>query len=302
MLATLGEVPHNEAGWQYEFKWDGVRALAFVEGGSVRYVSRNGNDLTASVPELASLADHLDGATTAVLDGELIALDDRGRPSFQLLQQRHHEPVPVSYVAFDLLYLNGRMTTDLPYAERRLILEDLVAEDGRFRVSPRFDGPGADLLAISRAQGLEGIVAKRMSSPYRTGKRSAEWLKLKNVRTQEVVVGGWTSGQGTRASRIGSLLLGVPDESGLRYVGQVGTGFSEATLLELAGRLGPLARDSSPFSNPVPRQYAKGAHYVDPVLVGEVAFAEWTTDGRLRHPAWRGLREDKAPAEVRRES
>ncbi len=301
MLATLGEIPRNEQGWAFEFKWDGIRAIAYIEGGRVRLQSRNLKDLTASFPELEAIPAELSAGpeSKAVLDGEIVALDGEGRPSFQLLQQRSGF---VEYVAFDLLYLNGRSLMAEPYEQRRRQLEELVAPASRLTVSPRFDGPGGDLLAVSKKRQLEGIVAKRLTSTYLEGRRSAEWVKIKNTRTQEVIIGGWTPGRGSRASRIGSLLLGVPEAGRLTYVGQVGTGFSAAALSDLARLLEPRERETSPFSEPVPSRYAKGARYVEPELVGEVAFAEWTSDSRLRHPSWRGIRSDKSPAEVRRES
>ncbi len=171
-----------------------------------------------------------------------------------------------------------------------------------YALSPQFAGPGSDVLEASRAQGLEGIVAKRLDSPYLPGKRAPSWRKIKNILTQEVVVGGWTPGQGNRQGRLGSLLVGVPGGGGLQYVGQVGTGFSEAALDDLAGTLDPLRSDHSPFVTEVPRRYERVATWVEPTLVGEVSFSEWTKEGRLRQPSWRGLRVDKAPDEVRRES
>ncbi len=276
---------------------------------------RNGNDLSTSFPELRALGEHL-GARRVVLDGEIVAFDDNGRPRFQMLQPRIHagDPAkarrlaserPVVYVIFDLLYLDGRSLIDEPYVERRRQLEALGLEGmqgAAWTVSPRFEGPGSDILEASRNQGLEGIVAKRLDSPYLAGKRSPTWTKVKNVLMQEVVIGGWTPGEGHRAGRFGSLLLGLPVDGGLRYVGQVGTGFADADLDDLTVVLDRLRSPASPFVTDVPRRYAGVATWVAPTLVGEVSFSEWTTDGRMRHPAWRGLRDDKDPAEVRRES
>jgi bifunctional non-homologous end joining protein LigD len=169
-------------------------------------------------------------------------------------------------------------------------------------VSPRFAGPGTDILRASQEQGLEGVVAKRLDSPYLPGKRSPTWTKIKNILTQEVIIGGWTPGEGHRHGRFGSLLLGIPSPTGLQYVGQVGTGFSDAALDEMMAALEARRRQDSPFATPVPPQYAKVATWVKPTLVGEVSFSEWTTDGRLRQPSWRGLRDDKGPDEVERES
>jgi bifunctional non-homologous end joining protein LigD len=204
---------------------------------------------------------------------------------------------PVSYLVFDLLADDGDDLLDRPYAQRRERL-DAVAPDGhRWTLTPWYRGGGADVLAASLENGLEGVVAKRLDSAYRPGVRSAEWIKVKNFRTQSVVVGGWRPGKGRRAGGVGSLLFGVPDDDGrLVYAGHVGTGFSDQDLRDLEGLV--TARRSSPFVGTLPREVTKDAHWVEPELVGEVAYAAWTTDGRLRHPAWRGLREDLDPDEV----
>jgi bifunctional non-homologous end joining protein LigD len=321
MLAVAASLP-EENGWAYEFKWDGVRAIAYVEGGRLRLLSRNGNTLTASFPELRALGEAL-GARQAILDGELVAFDSDGRPSFQLLQSRLHTgdddpgrrrrtggrtatepPVPVVYVLFDVLHLDGVSRLGEPYIRRRELLESLdLAKGANWTISPTFPGPGADVLAASLQQGLEGVVAKRADSTYQPGRRSPAWRKAKNFAMQEVVIGGYTVGDGRRAGSIGSLLLGVPTGDGeLEYVGQVGTGFSEAALRQLRRALDSRIIDASPFCNKVPANYAKKATWVRPDLVGEVSFGEWTADRRLRHPSWRGLREDKSPEEVARES
>ncbi|MCU1489155.1 MAG: polymerase LigD, ligase domain protein, partial [Acidimicrobiaceae bacterium] len=240
MLAESGQLPNKDEGWAYEFKWDGVRAIAFVDGGRVRALSRNDKDLTASFPELRGLGEHL-GSRAAVLDGEIVALDPSGRPSFGRLQQRLHlgsasevarraRDFPANYFAFDLLYLEGRSLLSEPYDERRQLLEGLELSGDSFVTPPTFrDRPGADVLAAAREGGLEGIVAKRKDSPYRPGQRSGEWIKVKNFRTQEVVIGGWTEGKGGRSGSLGALLLGLPGPEGLQYVGKVWTGFDEAT-------------------------------------------------------------------------
>jgi bifunctional non-homologous end joining protein LigD len=315
MLAVLGDLPRDDDAWAYEFKWDGIRAIGHVDGGRIRITSRNGNDLSGSFPELRALGEHF-GSHQAVIDGEIVAFDDKGKPRFQRLQPRIHAAdatkarrlaaeQPVVYVLFDLLYLDGEMVIAQRYDERRQRLEalGLTSEPGSsWTLSPRFDGPGADILRASKEQGLEGVVAKRRDSPYLPGKRSPTWTKVKNIRTQEVVVGGWTPGEGHRRGRFGSLLLGIPSDGGLEYVGQVGTGFSDAVLDELTTTLDHLRHDVNPFTTDVPRQYRTVATWVEPALVGEVSFSEWTADGRMRHPSWRGLRDDKSPREVRRES
>jgi bifunctional non-homologous end joining protein LigD len=314
MLATLGTLPRDDGAWAFEFKWDGIRAIGHIDGGRIRITSRNGNDLTASFPELRALGEYF-GSRQAVIDGEIVAFDDQGRPRFQKLQPRIHasdpakarrlaDEQPAVYVLFDLLYLDGHMLTKEPYRERRRRLEalGLDAKGASWTLSPRFDGPGADILRASQDQGLEGVLAKRLDSPYLPGKRSPTWTKVKNILMQEVVIGGWTPGEGHRQGRFGSLLLGIPDAEGLRYVGQVGTGFSEAVLDDLMQKLAARRTSERPFATDIPRRYDKGATWVEPTLVGEVSFSEWTTEGRMRHPAWRGLRDDKSPAEVHRES
>ena len=313
MLCKAGELPTDDEGWAYEFKWDGVRAMLYVEGGRVRIVSRNDHDVTVAYPELRGLGEAL-GARQAILDGEIVALDDQGRPSFGVLQQRIHvneaararrlaERTPVTYLAFDVLHLDGHPTIDLSYDERRKLLTSLALDGPHWNTPRSFTGvAGADILAAAVERGLEGVVAKRRSATYVPGRRSESTVKVKNFRTQEVVVGGWTPGQGRRGGGIGALLLGIPGDDGLGYVGKVGTGFSDQVLDDLAARLGRLERDKPPFIGTLPRAQVAGAHWVRPTLVGEIRFTEWTGDGRLRHPTWRGLRLDKKPAQVVRES
>ncbi len=306
MLAVAGELPTGP-GWAYEMKWDGVRAVCYVDGGRVRALSRNDRDVSVSYPELRALGPSL-GTTQAVLDGELVAFSG-GRPSFGMLQQRMHvadartarqlaEQVPVVYVIFDLLHLDGRSLLALPYDDRRELLESLDLGGPSWQCAPVFYDSGRDVLDASAAAGMEGVVAKRRDSRYHPGRRSPDWIKVKHVRTQEVVIGGWRSGNGRRSGSIGSLMLGVPGEGGLRYVGQVGTGFTDQMLVTLLTQLRRHERKSSPFTEPLPKAVAADAHWVTPRLVGEVAFTEQTADGRLRHPAWRGLRPDKSVTDV----
>lgn len=314
MLATPGTLPSpaDDEAWGYEMKWDGVRAVCYVDGGRVRAVTRNDRDVTGSYPELRALGAAM-GATQAVLDGEMVTFDDQGRPSFGRLQQRMHvtnaaqvrrlaDTVPVVYLIFDLLHLDGRSLLGLPYGERREILDGLGLAGPSWQTPPFFAGGGASVVQASKDQQLEGVMAKKLASPYLPGRRSDWWRKVKNVRAQEVVVVGWKPGQGRREGRIGSLLLAVPSPDGLAYAGHVGTGFTDAMLTDLARLLRPLVRKTPPVTGTVPRPDARDARWVSPKIVGEVAFAEWTADGRLRHPAWRGLRPDKAPDEVTRES
>ncbi|TQM78480.1 bifunctional non-homologous end joining protein LigD [Saccharothrix saharensis] len=308
MLAAPGQLPTG-AGWAFEFKWDGVRAVTYVRGGRVRAMTRNDLEVSATYPELRALAT-LPGDHEVVLDGEIVALGARRQPDFGRLQARMHVArpgdellarVPVVYYVFDLLHVDGRSLLGAPYARRREELGGLgLGGVPGVRVPPSFtEVDGEDVLAVASDYGLEGVVAKRVTSRYEPGRRSTAWVKVPLVRTQEVLIGGWRPGDGRRAGTIGSLLLGVPSDDGLRYVGKVGTGFTHSALLDLQERLRPLARTGSPFVDPVPADQARRAHWVRPELVGEVEYRTWTTDGRLRHSSWRGLRPDKQPGEVR---
>ena len=313
MLASPGVLPppEQEQRWAFEMKWDGVRAVVYLDRGDLRVLTRNDREVAATYPELAGLAHQLRDRRM-ILDGEVVAFDEAGRPSFGELQARMHvrapgrallDRVPVSILVFDLLHLDGTSLVGAPYDERRSALEGLDLTGDRWAVPPAFDGQGAEALAASQAQGLEGVLAKRYDSVYLPGRRSPHWIKVKHVRMQEVVVGGWSPGAGRRQGGIGSLLLGVPDQDGrLVYAGHVGTGFSDRVLADLGTRLRAAERSTSPFADEVPRAHAKDAHWVTPRLVGEVTFSEWTRDGMMRHPSWRGLRPDKDPQDVRRES
>jgi bifunctional non-homologous end joining protein LigD len=312
MKATSSEhlpVPADQ--WDYEVKWDGMRALVFVDDGTLRVQSSNLLDVTAGWPELDGLPAAL-GVGSAILDGELVATDERGVPSFGRLQQRMHVgsaaeargggEVPVSYVVFDLLHLDGHDLTPLPLAERRRFLGEVVEPAPSWRCSPVYDD-GATLLDAARERGLEGVMAKRPESAYEPGKRSRNWRKVKVRRRQELVVGGWLPGEGGRAGRIGALLVGVHEAPGgaLRYAGRVGTGFAAAELDRLGALLAPLELDRSPFDPPPPRPVSRLARWVRPELVAEVAFGEWTAEGLLRHPSYLGLRADVVPTTVVRE-
>jgi bifunctional non-homologous end joining protein LigD len=315
MKATTGDLPAGPGGWAFEVKWDGMRALAFVDGDVLRVQSVNERDVTVSWPELEGLPAALP-ATSALLDGELVATDEDGRPSFGRLQQRMHvtnraealrraAEVPVTYVVFDLLHLDGHDLTGLPLADRRRLLEEVLEAAPAWRVSPLHeDGPA--LLEAADERGLEGVVAKRLDAPYEPGRRARTWRKVKVRRRQEMVIGGWLPGEGGRSGRIGALLVGyhdAPGDGALRFAGRVGTGFSDAELDRLASRLGPLVIDACPFEPPPPRaELARGPTWVRPDLVAELAFAEWTGDGRLRHPSYLGLRTDKDAADVTREA
>jgi bifunctional non-homologous end joining protein LigD len=313
MLATLGELPEAEDDFAYETKFDGVRAIAYVTGGRLRLMTRNDIDVTATYPEVGGLAEAT-GPVEAVFDGELVTFAPHSeRSSFEALQARMHlqdaaqvarlaQRVPVTFCIFDLLFLDGQSTMELSYEKRREILEGLRLDGPHWRTPPYRRGGGTAALAESKERGDEGIMAKRLASRYAPESRSRDWIKVKNLLTQEVVVGGWSPGKGARAGTIGSLLLGIPGGGGLSYVGRVGTGFNQRTLASLSSRLQALSRQTSPFSEEVPRNEARDARWVEPTMVGEVQFGEWTREGRLRHPRWRGERPDKTPREVVRES
>ena len=307
MLATLGSlsdlaVDEGET-WAYEMKWDGIRLLASLttEGpeSTVRLITRNGNDVTDAFPDLVRALPAAVTAGSAVLDGEVVALDGSGRPSFGLLQNRTGD-TPVSYLVFDLLERDGQDLTGLSYSARRDILDQVVNGDGPVQMPPAFDGLAAAAVRASRELGLEGIVAKRLDGRYESGRRSRSWIKIKHHSTQEVVVGGWRPGKGHRSGSVGSLLIGIPHGDSLAYSGRVGTGFRDRDLGEILDRLRPIGATTSPFAA-VPAADAGDAHWVRPILVGEVEFAEWTEANRLRHPVWRGWRPDKSPIDVKRE-
>ena len=313
MLAASGKaMPRDAENWALEMKWDGVRALAFVERGRVRLMSRTERDITVAYPELAGLgaaSDH----KQLLLDGEVVVFGADGWPEFEALQPRMHVTsaaqasllagqTPVTYLVFDLLQLDGRPLLDVAYRERRALLEGLGLAGGFWQVPPWFPGEDfAAVQAVSVAQRMEGVVAKRLDSAYAPGDRTDAWRKIKNLLRQEVVVAGYKPGQGNRTGQVGSLLIGVNDSSGLIYAGHVGTGFSDETLRMLGDRLAPLRRPTSPFDGPVPPEYARTAVWVEPRLVIQVTFDRWTKAGRMRAPVYQGLRNDKDPADVIRE-
>ncbi|ORJ62239.1 ATP-dependent DNA ligase [Mycobacterium simiae] len=299
MFATHGSVAKLKASqWAFEGKWDGYRLLVETDHGAVRVRSRSGRDVTGEYPQLQSLADDLSDHHV-VFDGEAVVLDKSGVPSFHAMQNRGRSS-RVEFWAFDVIYLDGRSLLRAKYSDRRKLLETLSSASNLI-VPELLPGDGADAVEHSLAQGWEGVVAKKRDSTYQPGRRSASWIKDKHWNTQEVVIGGWKAGEGGRSSGIGSLMVGIPSEGGLRFVGRVGTGFTERDLANLKKALAPLHTDESPFDARLPTRDAKGVTFVEPVLVGEVRYSEWTPDSRLRQPSWRGMRPDKKPSEVVRE-
>ena len=300
MLATTGPLPVGP-GWAYEFKWDGVRALATVRDGTLRLDARSGTDITVAYPELAPLAR---GIGDAVLDGEIVVFDERGRPSFTALAERMHvrDPVraarlaatlPVMYMIFDLLRLDGVDLAGRPWSARRDLLDSLDLQGSRWLVPPYFlDGPAT--LAAVEENGLEGVVAKRLSSVYRPGVRSLDWVKLKAEATAEFVIGGYRPG----ARALGALLIGVPGPRGLIFRGRVGGGIKASDEREVLGLLRPLTVPDPPFATPLAREDAKDAIWVRPEKVVEIKFSQRTPDGRLRFPRFKRLRPDLSPEEV----
>lgn len=322
MLAKAGSLPDTEdqAEYSFEIKWDGIRALFYLTKNNFKLLSRNLKDITPQYPELTALASTLKSKhTELILDGEIVAFNTDGLPSFSLLQHRmgltgnmidkRRQLIPINYIIFDLLHLDNDSLLEKPYYERRAILDRLGLE-GSYWQTPAFKtGEGTAILAASRKLGLEGIIAKRLNSIYQPGKRSDAWLKIKNQQRQELIIGGWIPGQGTRKNQIGALLLGYYEHlpqteqtngkpQQLMYAGKAGTGFTQSTLQKLAGLLAPLTRNSTPFTN---NPDIKNARFVEPLLVGEFEFTEWTPNHTLRHPVFKGLRNDKDPLQVTRE-
>jgi bifunctional non-homologous end joining protein LigD len=314
MMATLVAEAFDDDRYIFEPKWDGVRALAVCDGDKTALFSRTQREITATYPELGRLNDRL-VCLDAIVDGEIVAMHD-GRPSFERLQNRINvqrardvtrmaKEIPVTYLAFDLLYLDGGSLIDRPIEERKQLLSELVVVSQTVQVSPLVAGEGMALFEAARDQRLEGIVAKRLGCPYRPGKRTRDWLKVKTLHDADVVVGGWTQGEGSRSGSFGALLVGAYTDEGLHFLGAVGTGFSQRTLDDLVPRLQSVQTDEPPFAtDPTgtqPSNFGKpirAPRWARPELVAKVEFRELTSGGRLRAASFKGLREDKDPSDV----
>jgi bifunctional non-homologous end joining protein LigD len=297
MKAVLWDEPFSDPDWIYERKLDGVRCLAHRDrGGAVQLVSRTDRSMNGDYPDLVRALE-TEPCGDFVVDGEVVAFDRRGVTSFSRLQRRGRERVAIYFYLFDVLRLDGQDVRDLPLRRRKARLREALRFHGRVRLNPHRNERGEEMFAEACRKGLEGIIAKRADSPYRAT-RSSDWRKLKCHAEQELVIGGYTAPQGSRTD-FGALLVGYWEDGELRYAGKVGTGFDHDTLRDLGKRLRELERDDPPFAHvhPIPR----GTHWVEPELVGQIAFTEWTRDGRLRHPRFLGLRDDKAARDVVRE-
>ncbi len=295
MKAVLTDERFSDPEWIFERKLDGIRCLAFKRDGEVRLRSRNDLSLNGRFPEIAAALED-DGAADVVLDGEVVAFDG-AQTSFARLQQRGERPARVFYYVFDILRLDGEDVTDEPLRARKALLRRAVGFADPIRLTAHRNRDGEAFFAEACRKGWEGLIAKRVDAPYTHG-RSRDWLKFKCSAEQELVIGGYTAPRGSRTD-LGALLLGHYDDGALRYAGKVGTGFTQATLRDLAGELAPLRRDTSPFADEVRE---RNVTWVEPQLVAQVGFSEWTRDGRLRHPRFLGLRDDKAAREVVREA
>ena len=283
MKATLGTLPSDDdQGWAFEIKYDGYRTLAFADGGRTKWQSSNLIDVTAKYPELSPFAASVN-AGSAIIDGELVVLDADGRPRFKLMQQHVTQ---VAFYAFDVLSVDGHDTISLPYENRRELLGGLLETGPNWMVPVHWIGDGSALVEATVERGLEGVMAKRLGSVYVPGKRSPNWIKVKNRHSVEVVIGGYKPGAGNRETTFGSLLVGVPADDGLRFAGGVGTGFNQRTLGDLTARLARLRIETCPFSTLPPREYTRDAIWVRPQLRAEVEIAEFTNEGYVRHSSF----------------
>jgi bifunctional non-homologous end joining protein LigD len=310
MLAAPGEIPPDPENYVAEIKWDGVRAIAFCDGKTVRLQSRNLLDITSKYPELQALGKAI-GKTTAILDGEIVSLDENGRPSFARLQRRMHiasratairlsESEPVWFVIFDLLYIRGKWIGDLPYRARRKLLEEVTIAGPYWQITPSHEGELSQMLAAARDNHLEGVVAKRLDSTYQPGRRSPDWLKIKIIQSEEFVIGGWIPEKGDISTqRVGALLMGYFNCRGkLRYAGAVGSGFDAVKRQNLSKGLMKHARATSPFAEAPPRANVR---FLEPALVAQIEYRRWPAGGLLQHAVYQGLRTDKRASEIIRD-
>lgn len=287
-MGSLASIPEGD-GWAFEVKWDGYRTIVHIVDGAVRLQSTAGHDVTARWPELAELAGSVN-ASTAILDGELVVFDDDGRPRFELVQQSGVGSARQAVLQFfDVLHVDGTDVIDLPYETRRRLLDQLVEPGQNWSVPTYRVGGGAELVAATAAQGLEGVIAKRLDSRYRPGTRSKEWRKIKNRTVVEVTIGGFTAGAGNRATTFGALLVGCPTPSGLQFAGGVGTGFDQRTLESLTTLMRARVVDDCPFEPAPPRPVQRRATWLDPVLRATLEIAEFTNDGLVRHASFLNL-------------
>jgi bifunctional non-homologous end joining protein LigD len=310
MLAVLAAgLPSDQDNYSFEFKWDGIRALTYWDGRKLSIRSRNDNEISHRYPELQALTDALEDRKV-ILDGEIVALDENDQPSFPLLQRRMHiegkaiqhmvKQVPIYYVIFDLLWIDGKSVMGRPWSQRRQMLEELTLAGPSWRVSPAMVGEGSAALKTALRHRLEGIVAKRIDSVYEAGRRSPTWKKIKLVMSQEFVVGGWSPQQGT-TSTIGALHVGYYDGRNpktFRYAGAIGTGYKAADLAMLSRKLKEISTSANPFADKLPR---KQIHFVDPKLVVEVEYRRWPANGLVQQAAYKGVRTDKRASQVVRE-
>lgn len=308
MLALLAKAPRHSEDYAFEYKWDGIRAICYWDGQKMRLEGRNERDITYRWPELEKLGEVLN-SVSAILDGEIVALDTKGRVSFSLLAKRMHlsskpsaaqmRQAPIVYMIFDVVYLKDRLLTGLPYRDRRAILDEMKLSDEKWQTPPSYTENPKAMLAAATQNGLEGVVAKKLDSHYLPGSRTKEWLKIKPINRQEFVIGGWTAEKGARERGVGALLIGYYDSSKrLVFAGKVGTGFTREDRLDLKELFDAIARKTDPFTK---TEETPKAFFVKPVMVAEIEFREWTPDGRLRHPSFKGLRDDKNPREIVRE-